>query len=223
MNEINPIIDEKIKYDLDYIKENIDLKEFIKVLKKDLLWDGQSELIVIDYAIRCCLNDNNKDANIINYKKNYNNTTESIEDFLVLNLYNCGTEHSWSKDPLSFETIKIPKTFLKTSKNFYKEVDKLVNSGDLLERISSKFKKLMHWEFVGEQGKNEVDNHSFYQLTINSSIEYFYLTKTGDYNHVVKFCNKLNEKEFVKEIVGFKLDRGFDGKESFIINNLVKK
>ena len=169
------------------------------------------------------VNDNNKDANIINYKKNYNNTTESIEDFLVLNLYNCGTEHSWSKDPLSFETIKIPKTFFKTSKNFHKEVDKLEISGDLLERISSKFKKLMHWEFVGEQGKNEVDNHSFYQLTINSSIEYFYLTKTGDYNHVVKFCNKLNEKEFVKEIVGFKLDRGFDGKESFIINNLVKK
>ena len=25
------------------------------------------------------------------------------------------------------------------------------------------------------------------------------------------------------EIVGFKLDRGFDGKENFIINNLVKK
>ena len=81
MNEINPIIDEKIKYDLDYIKENIDLKEFINVLKKDLLWEGQSELSVIDYARRCCLNDNNKDANIIYYKKNYNNTSQSIEDF----------------------------------------------------------------------------------------------------------------------------------------------
>ena len=220
---INPIINEKIKYNLDYIKENIDLKEFIKVLKKDLLWDGQSELSVIDYARRCCLNDNNKDENIINYKKNYNNTSQAVEEFLALNLYNCETEHFWSKDPLPFETIKIPKTFLKISKKFYKEVGILVESGDLLETISSKFKKIMHWEFVGEQGKNKIDSHSFYQLTINSSIEYFYLTMNGDYNHVVKFCDKLNEEEFIKEIIGFKFDRGFDGKESFIINNLVKK
>ena len=213
MGKIFPIINEKIKYDLDYIKENIDLKEFIKVLKKDLLWYGGSDLNVIDYAIRCCLNIKNKDQNIINYKKNYNNTSDALEDFLVLNLYNCGTEHSWSKDPMSFETIKIPKTFLKTSKNFYKEVDILVNSGDLLERISSKFKKIMHLEFVGEQGKNIIDSHSFYQLRINSSIEYFYLTKNGDHHQVVKFCDKLNEKEFVKEIVKFKLDRGFTEKE----------
>jgi len=32
---INPIINEKIKYDLDYIKKNIDLKKFIKDLKKN--------------------------------------------------------------------------------------------------------------------------------------------------------------------------------------------
>jgi len=40
MNEINPIINENIKYDLDYIKKNIDLKEFIKKLKSDLLWNS---------------------------------------------------------------------------------------------------------------------------------------------------------------------------------------
>ena len=36
MNEIKPIIDENIKYDLDYIKKNIDLNEFIKKLKSIL-------------------------------------------------------------------------------------------------------------------------------------------------------------------------------------------
>jgi hypothetical protein len=213
---INPIINEKIKYDLNYIKENLDLKKFIKVLKKDLFWYGGSELSVIDYAQRCCLNNKNKDQNIINYKKNYNNASDAVEDFLILNLYNCETEHCWSKDPLLSETIKIPKKFLKISKNFYKEVDILVNSGDLLERISSKFKKIMHLEFVGEQGKNIIDSHSLYQLKINSSIEYFYLTKNGDYNQVVKFCDKLNEKDFVKEIVKFKSDRGYTGKKNFI-------
>ena len=222
MNEIKPIIDENIKYDLDYIKKNIDLSEFIKKLRSDLLWNGQSELIVIDYAIRCCLNDKNNDPNIINYKKNHNNDPDALEQFLALNLYNCETEHFGKKDPLSSETIKIPKTFLETSKNFWKGTEILQDRGDLLERISSKFKKIMHQEYVGEQGKNVVDSHSFYQLTINQSIEYFYLTKTGDYNLVVKFCDKLNEKEFINEIVQFKSARGFDGKENFITNNLVK-
>ena len=204
MNEIKPIIDENIKYDLDYIKKNIDLNEFIKKLKSDLLWFGQSEL------------------SVINYKNNYNNKPDALEQFLVLNLYNCETEHFGKKDPLSSETIKIPKTFLETSKNFYKEIEILVNCGDLLERISSKFKKIMHREYVGEQGKNVVDSHSFYQLTINQSTEYFYLTKTGDYNLVVKFCDKLNEKEFINEIVQFKSARGYNGKENLIINNLNK-
>ena len=209
MNKIKPIIDENIKYDLDYIKKNIDLNEFIKRLKNDLLWNNQSELSVIDYAIRCCLNNTNNDPNIINYKNNYNDKPDALEQFLVLNLYNCETEHFGKKDPLSSETIKMPKTFLETSKNFYKEIETLVNSGDLLERISSKFKKIMHRENVGEQGKNEIDSHSFYQLTINQSIDYFYLTKTGDYNHVVKFCDNLSEKEFINEIVQFKSARGY--------------
>ena len=209
MNEIKPIIDENIKYDLDYIKKNIDLNEFIKKLKSDLLWNNQSELSVIDYAIRCCLNNTNNDPNIINYKNNYNDKPDALEQFLVLNLYNCETEHFGKKDPLSSETIKMPKTFLETSKNFYKEIEILVNRGDLLESISSKFKKIMHRENVGEQGKNEIDSHSFYQLTINQSIDYFYLTKTGDYNHVVKFCDNLSEKEFINEIVQFKSARGY--------------
>ena len=209
MNEIKPIIDENIKYDLDYIKKNIDLNEFIKKLKSDLLWNNQSELSVIDYAIRCCLNNTNNDSNIINYKNNYNDKPDALEQFLVLNLYNCETEHFGKKDPLSSETIKMPKTFLETSKNFYKEIEILVNRGDLLESISSKFKKIMHRENVGEQGKNEIDSHSFYQLTINQSIDYFYLTKNGDYNHVVKFCDNLSEKEFINEIVQFKSARGY--------------
>ena len=209
MNKIKPIIDENIKYDLNYIKKNIDLNEFIKKLKNDLLWNNQSELSVIDYAIRCCLNNTNNDPNIINYKNNYNDKPDALEQFLVLNLYNCETEHFGKKDPLSSETIKMPKTFLETSKNFYKEIEILVNRGDLLESISSKFKKIMHRENVGEQGKNEIDSHSFYQLTINQSIDYFYLTKTGDYNHVVKFCDNLSEKEFINEIVQFKSARGY--------------
>jgi len=222
MNEIKPIIDENIKYDLDYIKKNIDLNEFIKKLKSDLLWFGQSELDIIDCAIECCLNDKNHDPNIINYKKNYNNNPQAIRDFFVYNLYHLETDHGWSKDPLSLETIKIPKTFLETSKNFYSDIEILVNRGDLLERISSKFKKIIHREYVGEQGKNVIDSHSFYQLTINQSTEYFYLTKTGDYNQVVKFCEKLNEKEFINEIAQFKSARGYDGKENLILNNLVK-
>ncbi len=70
MKEIDPIIDKKIKYELNYIKKNIDLNKFIKYLQNDLLWEKEDELNIIDYAIRSCLHVKNKDPNIINYKKN---------------------------------------------------------------------------------------------------------------------------------------------------------
>jgi len=39
---------------------------------------------------------------------------------------------------------------------------------------------------------------------------------------ILFICSLLSGNAYA-EIVGFKLDRGFDGKENFIINNLVKK
>ena len=87
MEIIDPIIDKKIKYELNYIKKNIDLNKFIKYLQNDLLWEKGDELNIIDYAIRSCLHDKNKDPNIINYKKNFNSSFNALEDFLVLNLF----------------------------------------------------------------------------------------------------------------------------------------
>ena len=64
MEIIDPIIDKKIKYELNYIKKNIDLNKFIKYLQNDLLWE-KGDLNIIDYAIRSCLHDKNKDPNMI--------------------------------------------------------------------------------------------------------------------------------------------------------------
>ena len=105
MEIIDPIIDKKIKYELNYIKKNIDLNKFIKYLQNDLLWDRQSELSIIDYAIRSCLHNKNKDPNIINYKKKFNSSFESLEDFLVLNCFYADKNHFHS--PASFVSSSI--------------------------------------------------------------------------------------------------------------------
>ena len=95
MKKIDPIIDKKIKYELNYIKKNIDLNKFIKYLQNDLLWDDyKPQLNIIDYAIRSCLHVKNKDPNIINYKKKFNNSFNALEDSLVLNIF-------WGKKNIS--------------------------------------------------------------------------------------------------------------------------
>jgi len=220
---IDPIIDKKIKYDLNYIKKNIDLNKFIKYLQNDLLWDDyKPQLNIIGCAIRSCLHDKNKDPNIINYKKKFNNSFNALEDFLVLNLFSGQKEHFNKAMDIVFEEIKIPKNFNKTSDNFYKkysgysEIAEYPIDGSLLEKIHPNFKKIFHFEFVGEQGKGVSDSHSFYHSKYGSTNNYLYVTKTGDYNQVVKFYKELNEEEFVIEIIQFKLRRGFKGKEFFI-------
>ena len=218
MKEIDPIIDKKIKYKLNYIKKNIDLNKFIKYLQNDLLWDEYEPFQsgIIDYAIRSCLHDKNKDPNIINYKKKFNSSFNALEDFLVLNLFWGQKEHFNKKNPLSFEEIKIPKNFNKTSDNFYKKYVECPFDGSLLEKIHPNFKKIFHFEFVGEQGKGKLDSHSFYHSKYGSTNNYLYVTKTGDYNQVVKFYKELDEEEFLIEIIQFKLRRGYKGKQYYI-------
>ena len=135
---------------------------------------------------------------------------------MVLNLFWGQKEHFNKKNPLSFEEIKIPKNFNKTSDNFYKKYVKYPFDGSLLEKIHPNFKKIFHFEFVGEQGKGELDSHSFYHSKYGSTNNYLYVTKTGDYNRVVKFYKELDEEQFVIEIIQFKLRRGFGGKQYYI-------
>lgn len=65
----------RIKYDLNYIVKHIDIKKFIKFLKKDCLYEGDSEGSIINYAIISCANTKETANDLLNncFLKTYPN------------------------------------------------------------------------------------------------------------------------------------------------------
>jgi|TARA_B110000037_G_C16937846_1_gene431451 hypothetical protein len=65
----------KIKYDLNYIIKNINIKKFLKFLKKDCLYEGGGESSIINYAIVSCATTKNTASFLIDdcFLKTYPN------------------------------------------------------------------------------------------------------------------------------------------------------
>ena len=59
-------ISKKTKYDLNYIIKHIDIKKFIKFLKKECLYEGDSESSIINYAIVSCAKTKESENYLIN-------------------------------------------------------------------------------------------------------------------------------------------------------------
>ena len=56
----------KTKYDFNYIVKHINIKKFIKFLKKECLYEGDSESSIINYAIVSCAKTKESENDLIN-------------------------------------------------------------------------------------------------------------------------------------------------------------
>ena len=56
----------KIRYDLNYIIKHINIKKFIKFLKRECLYESDSESSIINYAIVSCAKTKKSENNLIN-------------------------------------------------------------------------------------------------------------------------------------------------------------
>ena len=206
-----------IKYDLNYINKNIDLKKFIELLKTEGMFDGGSDWLRFDsWAIQSCANVNNKDPNLKNHKQ-FEELNEKIlhqkcfYPMIHKDMYfNSTGDEDFYKDPPDETTIQ-------QAELFEKEINKLIIDGTLLEKIHSNFKLLYHFELTGEWKKNDIDSHSFVHSDYGDTNNFLYIVNfTQDNQNVVKFCKKMDIKSFIYEIINFKERRGFKGKEFFI-------
>ena len=70
--------DNRIKYNFNYLKKNIDIKKFLKLVTK-YKWNFNHETDILDGAvIPSCINKNNKDYNLIKSLNFEKSSTEEI-------------------------------------------------------------------------------------------------------------------------------------------------
>ena len=154
----------KIKYDLNYIKKNININEFIKILKTEAFWHLDSEVNIINYAIISCVFENNQDPNLLKYEEvpEETKTIKLNQEILINDLFDSG---------------------------FFEKMEKYEIDGTLLEKINPRFKKIFHYELKGEginnNNPNEIDSHTMYSLIDSPNKDHFYISKTNEYHQVV--------------------------------------
>jgi hypothetical protein len=194
---VKMVLMKKIKYDLNYIKKNINLNEFIKLLKTKALWHLDSEVNIINYAIISCVFKNNQDTNFFKYE-------DEEEDI---------------------KTLKLNQEILINSFDleFFEKIEKYEIDGTLLKKINPIFKRIFHYELMGEgvnnNNPNEIDSHTMYSLINSSNKDYFYISKTNEFHQVVSIFDSsgalnLDEEDmntffFMSYIICFKETRDF--------------
>ncbi len=169
-------INNKIIYDLNYIRQNIDLKKFCKLLKIDTKYNIEDPRLtvepVVKSAIKSCVNIKNKDPNLkdldtskfkfndefneVNLHENFyifarkmhhkNKKNELLPKWFFLEFYCFYPD----KDSSFHSDLKPTKFEMANYKNFIKEVDLCQRNGTLLTKISNNFKLIYNFEFFGE-------------------------------------------------------------------------
>lgn len=169
-------VDNKVIYNLDYIRKNVDLKKFCKFLKINSKYDIESPKLtvepVIASAIRSCVNLKNKDPNLKNLdtskfkflneygeveldenfylfarKMHHKNKKNNLlPKWFFLEFY-CFYPDRYSSKHLGLKSSKFE---IKNLKNFINQVDLYQRNGSLLTKISNNFKLIYNFEFFGE-------------------------------------------------------------------------
>ena len=215
----------KIKYDFQYIKKNLDLKQFVKSLNSESKWDYRTDgTNIINSAIKACANKKNKDPNLkgstdgLKPIKKIEKIMMSVDESMLKNKfhildYQCffsdeyiirdknGTEKLW----------KPSQAQLKSSKKFSKNLEVLKSNGKLLTKISDNFKLIHNLKFLGEDEKDIFDTNTLLYSKVDKKYYYVWNHVANHVNEVIKtYKIPLSKDEFVEEIFEFKRSRGWE-------------
>ena len=214
----------KIKYDISYIRKNLDLKKFIEYLNSISKWSYQTDgTSIINSAIKACDSKKNKDPNLISTTKGLKPPGEIKIIMMVVDVdalqdkshildYHCffpgeyiikekdGTQKLWKPSVAQ----------IKKNKKFLKDLSSLESSGKLLSKISNNFSLIYNLKYLGEDEEGVYDVNTLYFSKIDKKYYYIWYHKSNHINEVIKVFNKSLTKEgFTEEVSKFKQSKGF--------------
>lgn len=209
--------DETIKYNIDYIKKNLELGKFIELLEKKCFADTYFDesgypkehtatgfrYTFLDCALISCINESNKDPNL----KNNTSLPVSWTEFAVLNWFFSPYEpYLDGNDPTKDPVYITKKEYKKDSNEFDKKCSLHIAEGNLLEKISSNFELSYDSIKISETLEQFKDGnfytHSIIYSKVNKKYYYIYNDPSEAENLIGKIYDELiPELEFVEMII----------------------
>ena len=222
--------DNRIKYDFNYLKKNIDIRKFLKLATK-YKWNFNDETDILDGAvIPSCINKNNKDPNLIqkrlflekSTKEEILNEAFSSSDF-DQKLFENGT--FFKKLHPNFKLTKhiklgdqspifIPEEIVDQDTELYKLKNQLEGNFPPFW-ISPFLQDLVDGSSVCSHSLIEIKNDNTYFY-----IHIVYFDQSGydysGYPYLINIFNdKLNDQSFLEEIINFEKKRAVSDRKNF--------
>ncbi len=221
--------DNRIKYNFNYLKKNIDIKKFLKLVTK-YKWNFNHETDILDGAvIPSCINKNNKDPNLI---KSLNFEKSSTEEIL---------NEAFSSSDFDQKLFENGTFFKKLHPNF--KLTKHIKLGDqspifmpeeivdqdtelykLKNQVDGNFPPFWISPFLQDVvDGTSVCSHSLIEIKNDNTYFYMhtvYFDQEGyDYQYdpylINLFDHKLNDKSFLDEIINFEQKRVESDRKNF--------
>ncbi len=194
-----PLKDERIKYNFNYLKKNLDIKKFLKIIKEKTSFNDDLGDGVVSSLFTSCINQNNKDPNLKN-------------KFLLKNRRD---ESNKSKEDLLYQLFFDRHV----DSDFHKEFYKSERDGTLLEKVSKNFKLIKLYtlmDSIGIKWEDEIAvcSHALIRVKVDNVNKYMHIVKFFNEGSLftdvflIKFYDyKLDDKKFLNEIKKFEEKR----------------
>ena len=209
--------DETIRYNIDYIKKNLELGKFIELLEKKCFADtyfdesgypkehttAGARYSFLDCALISCINEFNKDPNL----KNNTSLPASWTVFAALHWFFFPCDPYLDGNDLTKDPVYITKKEYKNdSKEFDKKCSLYIAEGNLLEKICSNFELSYDSIKISETLEQFKDGnfytHSIIHSKANNKYYYIYNDPSEGDNLISKIYDELiSERKFLKIII----------------------
>ena len=222
--------DRRVKYNFNYLKKNIDIEKFLKLLPKNK-WNFNKEIDILSGAIfPSCINKNNKDPNLIQKRLFFE---KSIKEEILNELFSDSDfdqklfEHGtfFQKLNPNFKLIKHIKLGDQSPIFMPEEiVDQDTELYKLKSKLDGNFPPFWISPFLQDLvDGTSVCSHSLIEIKNENSNVYMhtvYFDQEGyDYQYdpylINVFNDKLNDQSFLEEIINFEQKRVDTDRKSF--------